>query len=42
MEERNVKIVRDPRKSHLSKLNSIILKISMWRDLIKMHGSEFS
>jgi len=41
MEERNVKIVRDPPEV-LSKLNSIIQKYSMWRGLMKMDGSEIS
>jgi len=40
MEERNVKIVRDTRT--LRKNNSIILKPSELRGLIKVHGSKIS
>jgi len=44
MEERKVKFVRDPRMSltDQGQLNSIILKISLWHGVKKMHSSEIS
>jgi len=41
MEERNVKIVRDSRKS-LKEIKFDNSKKTMWRGLMKMHASEIS